>query len=308
MLAFLQNGVQRHLQAAVYSLKVMMTKPLSMLITVGVIGVALTIPTLFWMLSNNLQTITTGWQNKSQISIYLTLPMEEAKMRQTLQAVQQVNGVEEALLKRPAESLKALETQEGMQDIMRYLPSNPLPAVIEVKPAERQDTPLQMQQLVTRLKGLPGVEQVKVDLDWLKRLHAILGLIHVLTQGMLILLAAGVVLIIGNTLRLALNLRLEEIQVLKLIGATHCYIMRPFLYLGIWYGVFGAMASIFLVNVFLFSLCGAVDKLVSIYQMHYPFIGLGVKEAYSLVLFSAVLGWCAAQGFVRRQLASIEPG
>jgi cell division transport system permease protein len=308
MLARLQNGLQRHLQVAAYSLKVMISKPFSMLVTVGVIAVALTIPTLFWMLSNNLQAITTEWQNKAQLSIYLTLPMEEAQMRQTLQAVQQVNGVEKATLKTPAESLKALETQEGMEDIMRYLPSNPLPAVIEVRPTMGEETPLKIQQLVARLKGQPGVEQVKVDLDWIKRLHAILGLVRVLVQGMLVLLASGVMLIIGNTLRLALNQRFEEIQVLKLIGATHCYIMRPFLYLGLWYGVLGAMASIFLVNVFLFSLGGAVDKLVSIYQMHYPFIGLGVKEAYTLVLFSAGLGWCAAQAFVRRQLASIEPG
>lgn len=306
MLNTMHEWLHRHLQASLYSLRVMFAKPLSLLVTVGVIAVALTIPTLFWMLSQNLQAVTSEWQHKAQLSIYLTMPMEDAQMRQTLQAVQQVSGVASATLKTPSESLKALETQEGMEDIMRYLPSNPLPAIIEVVPVATDATPLNMKQLVVHLKALPGVEQVKYDLDWIKRLHAILGLVRVLVTGMMLLLASGVLLIIGNTLRLALNQRVEEIRVLKLIGATHAYIMRPFLYLGLWYGVFGALASIFLVNVFLLSLSGALDRLVAIYQMHYPSIGLGVMEAYGLVLFSAGLGWCAAQGFVRRQLASIE--
>jgi cell division transport system permease protein len=300
--------LERHIQAAIYSLRVICAKPFAMFSTVVVIAVALTLPTLFWMLSDNLQTITNDWQHKAQLSIYLTLPIEEAQMRQTLQAVQEVSGVAKATLKTPQEGLKELEAQEGMQDIMRYLPNNPLPAVIEVVPVLGEETPVKMKQLFLRLKDLPGVEQVKFDMDWIKRLHAVLGLVRALVTGMLLLLASGVVLIIGNTLRLALNLRHEEIQVLKLVGATNDYIMRPFLYSGIWYGLLGAIGAIFFVNVFLLSLGGAIEQLVKIYEMHYPFIGLGIKQAYMLILFSAALGWLAAQGFIRRQLSSIEPG
>lgn len=300
--------LQPHIQAAIYSLRVICAKPFAMVSTVVVIAVALTLPTLFWMLSDNLQTITNDWQHKAQLSIYLTLPIEEAQMRQTLQAVQEVSGVAKATLKTPQEGLKELEAQEGMQDIMRYLPNNPLPAVIEVVPVLGEETPLKMKQLFLRLKDLPGVEQVKFDMDWIKRLHAVLGLVRALVTGMLLLLASGVVLIIGNTLRLALNLRHEEIQVLKLVGATNDYIMRPFLYSGIWYGLLGAIGAIFFVNVFLLSLGGAIEQLVKTYEIHYPFIGLGIKQAYMLIMFSAALGWLAAQGFIRRQLSSIEPG
>lgn len=300
--------LERHLQAAVYSLRVICAQPLAMCATVTVIAVALTLPTLFWILNDNLQTVTHEWQQKAQLSIYVTPSMEEAQMAQTLQVVQAVRGVAKATLKTPQAGLKELEAQEGMQNIMRYLPNNPLPAVIEIVPAMDETSPLKMKQLVERLKDLPGVEQVKFDMDWVKRLHAVLGLVRVLVQGMLILLASGVVLIIGNTLRLALNHRHEEIQVLKLVGATNDYIMRPFLYSGIWYGLLGAAVAICLVNLLLLSLSTALEKLVMAYDMHYPFIGLGLKQAYVLILFSAALGWVAAQGFIRRQLSSIEPG
>ena len=112
--------------------------------------------------------------------------------------------------------------------------------------------------------------------------------------------------IIGTTLRLAIHNRQEEIQILKLIGATDPYILRPFLYSGIWYGLGGAVLAIFLVNIFILSLGIAVNQLAIVYQMHYPLTGLSIRQILLLLLFASILGWLGALLSAKRQLASIE--
>ena len=121
------------------------------------------------------------------------------------------------------------------------------------------------------------------------------------------LVSLAVVLVIANTLRLAIHNRHEEIQVLKLIGATDPYIARPFLYSGIWYSLAGAILAVLFVNLFMLILTSVVKQLASVYQMRYSITGLSVKQAYYLVLVSIILGWLGAQLSVNRQLASIEP-
>jgi cell division transport system permease protein len=157
------------------------------------------------------------------------------------------------------------------------------------------------------LKDIPEVEQAKLDVQWVKRLNAILGFTATIAHGLMLLLAMAVLLIVGNTLRLAIQNRHEEIQVLKLIGATDPFIIRPFLYSGIWYGLAGAILAVVLVNLFLFSLAMAANQLASVYQMHYPIIGLSLVQGILLLIVAASLGWLGARLSVKRQLASIEP-
>jgi cell division transport system permease protein len=117
----------------------------------------------------------------------------------------------------------------------------------------------------------------------------------------------AVIVIVGTTLRVAIHSRQEEIQVLKLIGAKDPFILRPFLYSGVWYGAIGAIFAIFLVNIFILSLGASVNQLAVAYQMHYPLTGLTIRQILLLVLFAIILGWVGARLSVKRQLASIEP-
>jgi cell division transport system permease protein len=194
-----------------------------------------------------------------------------------------------------------------MHDMMRYLPENPLPAVIEVVHALTVDSQAKLDLLAGQLGTLAFVEQVKLDMDWMKRLQILLGFANQLTKALMLLLALAVVLIIGNTLRLSLHHRHEEIQILKLIGATESFILRPFLYSGIWYGLAGAVIAVFLVNIFIISLAKAVNQLIVAYQMHYSLIGLSVSQILLLLMFAVILGWLGARLSVKQQLASIEP-
>lgn len=285
----------------------MCRKPFATLMTVIVIAIALALPALFWVFTDNISQLTAGWKRNGHISLYLQPGLTESETQQTLEQVQATKGVGQATLKSAQAGLAELTAQEGMQDIMHYLPENPLPAVIEVTPTLDIDSSANLDLLARQLGAVAKVEQTKVDMEWVGRLHTLLGFASKLSNAMLVLLALAVVLIIGNTLRLAIQNRQEEIQVLKLVGATDPFIIRPFLYSGVWYGLAGALVAIFLVNIFILSLGMVINQLTVVYQMHYPLTSLSIRQILLLVSFSIILGWIGARFSVKRQLASIEP-
>ena len=166
---------------------------------------------------------------------------------------------------------------------------------------------MKLEQLYLQLKSYPQVDQAKLDIQWINRLQAILGFIDSLAHGLMILLALAVILIIGNTLRLAIHNRHEEIQVLKLVGAKDSFIIRPFLYSGVWYGLAGAIFAVLLVNIFMLSLTLVVNQLAAAYEMHYSLVGLSLRQILLLVLSATILGWLGACLSVKKQLANIEP-
>lgn len=307
MLKTTQSLFAYHVHAAAHSFNLLCRKPLATMMTLIVIAIALALPALFWVFTDNLSRLTIGWQRGGHISLYLKTSLSEAEQKLLVQKIQETEGVGQAKLKSAAQGLAELTQQEGMHDIMRYLPENPLPPVIEIVPALNIDSAAKLDLLSRHLKELPQVEQVKLDMEWIGRLHAILGFAAKLANALMALLALAVVLIIGNTLRLAIQNRQEEIQILKLIGATDPFILRPFLYSGIWYGLGGALLAIFLVNIFILSLGVVLNQLVVAYQMHYPLFGLSMRQILLLVSFAIILGWLGARLSVKRQLASIEP-
>lgn len=296
-----------HLDAATQSFNLLCRKPLANLMTVIVIAIALALPTLFWISTDNLSLLTKNWRQNSHISLYLKLDIPSTDQSKLLEKIKKMQGVGDALLKSAEEGLDELKAQEGMQDIMHYLPNNPLPPVIVVLPAITVDSPAKLDLLARDLRALPQIESAKWDMEWMIRLHAILGFAATAAKALMALLALAVVLIIGNTLRLAIQNRQEEIQVLKLVGATDSFILRPFLYSGVWYGLTGALLAVFLVNIFIFSIGFALNKLAVVYQMHYPVAGLSIRQILLLATFAIILGWLGARLSVKRQLATIEP-
>jgi cell division transport system permease protein len=251
--------------------------------------------------------LTIKWQQGGHISLYLKSRITAAEASDVLQQVQKTVGVGSASLKSATEGLLELQQQEGMQDIMGFLPDNPLPAVIDVIPAINSLNPQRLEALYSALKVFPQVEQAKLDRQWVHRLQAILGLMSTMAYGLIILLALAVLLIIGNTLRFTIYHRHEEIQVLKLIGANDSFILRPFLYSGVWYGVAGALFAILFLNIFILSLTIVINKLAAAYDMHYSLIGLSLRQMALLLFVAIMLGWLSACFSVRRQLSTIEP-
>jgi len=307
MLSAMRVWVDLHFQAAANGFAYFCRKPISTLMTVLVIAMTLVLPALFWVVTDNLKQLSVGKQEGGHIVLYLKTPLSSTDEASLMARVRSTKGVADATLKTSAEGLQELQRQEGMQDVMRYLSENPLPAVIDVTPNTNTTNAEKAQQLYTTLKAYPGVEEAKLDFEWISRVQAMLVFLAKLAQGLLVLLSAAVVLIIGNTLRLVVHHRYEEIQVLKLIGANDAFILRPFLYIGIWYGLAGAIVAIFLVNAFVVSLSDVVDKLASVYQMHYSLSWLSLNQMLAILGLAISLGLLGAFLSVKRQLVAMEP-
>jgi cell division transport system permease protein len=307
MLTKLRALLAFHFQAALSSLNSLCRKPIATMMTVLVIAITLALPALFWVMTDNLKQLSMNWQRGGHIALYIKSSVSVQERATLLLRVQAAVGVGNATLTSPAEGLAELQKQEGMQDIMHYLSENPLPAVIDVIPALDVNTSEKLNQLYLQLKSYPQVEQAKLDMLWVHRLQAIIGFTAKLAHGLMILLAMAVVLIIGNTLRLAVHNRYEEIKVLKLIGAKNSFIIRPYLYSGIWYGLAGAIFAVLLVNIFILSLTLVANQLAAVYQMHYSLVGLSFYQISLVVLSAVTLSWLGAYVSVKRQLADIEP-
>lgn len=307
MLKRLRIRALHHQHAVALSFQTLVKAPIASTLTILVIAIALLLPALLWVSTHHLKQLTQSWQQEGRISLYLQLNLSSIQQEDVLNIVKSKPMVGDAKLISPAEGLALLQQQEGMDDIIRHLPHNPLPAVIEVTPALSYSAPLDLEHLYTELKALPQVEQAKLDKQWVSRLHALLGLMQDSSDALLGLLAIAVLLIVGNTLRLMIQNRHEEIQVLKLVGATDAYIMRPFLYTGIWYGMIAAVVALIFLQLLIFCLLIVLNQLAYFYELHLPSMNLSIAQMCLFILFAGFLGWLGANLSVKRQLASIEP-
>ncbi|OGV46405.1 MAG: cell division protein [Legionellales bacterium RIFCSPHIGHO2_12_FULL_42_9] len=308
MLNKINTFISCHIRALLGSLKALCRTPIATMMTLTVVAIALTLPALFWVLTNNMKQLPFNWSQGGHISLYLHTPLALPEETALLSRVQQTEGVLNASLKSAAEGLTYLQQQDGLHDLLQYLPENPLPAVIEVVPTEvAMATPLKIAHLFNQLKIYPHVEQAKLDMQWVTRLYGILTLVTKLSQMLLLFLGFTVVMIIGNTLRLAVHTGHKEVQVLKLIGATDAYIARPFLYLGLWFGLFGAMGALILIDLFLVGLTPLFRHVLMLYHISSRGLVMSFYQVMCLIGWAMLLGFVGARFSVNRQLACIEP-
>jgi len=148
---------------------------------------------------------------------------------------------------------------------------------------------------------------VQLDLIWVKRLFQFMELGQRLVWALAALLGLAVLLIIGNTIRLAIENRRDEIRVVKLVGGTDAFVRRPFLYTGIWFGLGGGIIAWILLNIGLFWLSGPVEQLINLYGSEFSLKGLSFSDSLLLILDGVILGWLGAWLAVARHLSSIEP-
>jgi cell division transport system permease protein len=302
-----KKKVGLHQLAMMNSFGWMLERPLSSVMTVIVIAIVLALPGSFWIISTNLKHIANDWNQSGHISLYLNANLSQDKLNSALAEVSLVPGVGKASLISSEEGMALMQLQEGMHDIMRYLPDNPLPAVIDVTPSKDVNTPKEMARLYKKLDALPSVLEAQMDMDWLTKLHSLILFVRSIGNTLLVILGIAVMVIIGNTLRLTIQSHKEEVEVLKLVGATDSFIMRPFLYAGLAYAVLGGLIAVVIVNLFTLKISHGVNTLAKIYDMHFPVNGLNIIQVLIILGFAAILGLVGAMLSIKRQLAHIEP-
>lgn len=302
-----RTWLTRHAQVALDSLGRLYRNPLATLMTAAVIGIALAMPASLYLLLNNMDRLGGSWDGQASLSVFLNDTVPVAAAGKLARRVRGWPEVAEVTLVTPDQALEEFRQRSGFADVLDTLDENPLPTVLLVLPAPAHVDPQSVANLQGRLQALPETEQAQLDLQWVQRLTAILELAQ---RGVLLisaLLALAVLLVVGNTIRLEIQSRREEIVVTKLIGATDGFIRRPFLYSGTWYGVIGALLAWLLVVTGLWLLDAPVRQLAELYQSSFhlqtlPFLLLLVLLAGGILL--GLLGsWLA----VGRHLGSIEP-
>lgn len=303
----IRNYLLRHLQTLFFSLGQMARAPVATLMTVAVIGITVALPTGLYLLLDNLQRLSGGWDVGVQISLFLKQDVgedEAARIADRLRGRTEIDSVR--YVSRQA-ALAEFKRLSGFGEALNLLDDNPLPAVLLVRPKPAHGAPAAAEALTHDLGATRGVDLAQLDLEWVRRLHAMLGLAR---RGVLILagvLGLAVLLIVGNTIRLAVLNRRTEIEVIKLIGGTDRFIRRPFLYAGLIQGLAGAMTAWLLVAVSLAMLGGPMADLAGLYGSDFRLQGLGAAQGGALIFGGALLGWLGSRLAVGRHLREIEP-
>lgn len=306
-LASIKAWFKDHKRVAKESFSRLLSEPIDSLMTVMVIGIALALPVGFYVALGNVQALGSQWNSTAQISLFLDQRIQDSAIERLTTELTLWPEIKELHVISKEQGLKDFQTLSGFADALTYLDRNPLPVVIEILPTPAHSTAETAKVLLQRLQDLPPVELAKLDLEWVQRLAAMLKIGQRLALGLVILLSMGVLLIIGNTVRLEIENRRKEIIVVKLVGGTDAFIRRPFLYAGIWYGFGGGLLASIIVGIGLAIMNEPVANLAGLYQSNFQLLGLSFTDTLSLWIMASLLGFFGAWFSVSKHLDALEP-
>lgn len=297
----------RHLQTLVGTLGRLSKQGLATPLTVLVIGIALALPACLHLLVSNVQRASGGWNRTLDVSAFLKQPTSAEEAHRIAERLRQRRDLAEVQLIVADDALKEFRRSSGFGDALEALQENPLPHTLVVRPAPDYSDPAHLESIAQDLRELPSVEVVQLDTAWVNRLHAILESAQravLLAAG---LLALGVMVIVGNTIRLDIQNRRDEIEVTKLVGGSDAFVRRPFLYCGFWYGLGGAVVAWVLSGVVIAALREPIGRLAGLYDSGFALQGLGWHATLVLVGSGVALGWVGSFVAATRHLRDIEP-
>jgi len=299
------SWLMRHLQVLLYTLGRLYRAPLSSLLSIMVIGIALALPAGLQVLIDSTRAISGSLEGAARISVFLRREISANQRDALADVLRRRDDVEAVSVVTAEQALEEFRALSGFGGAVDALQENPLPPVLIVAPVATTDHAIRA--LVDELQALPEADLVQLDAQWLKRLNAILEIIN---RGVIVIagmFALAVVIIVGNTIRLDIQNRRDEIVVTKLIGGTDSFIRRPFLYTGFWYGLGGGLMAWLLTGIALLLMEEPVATLSGLYGSGYTLRGLGADGALLVLAGGTLLGWLGSLVAVGRHLGEIEP-
>jgi cell division transport system permease protein len=296
----------RHLQVLFTTLGQLLRTPLATLLTGAILGITLALPTGLYLTVHNLQRVSGAWGEGGHISLFLKRDLGREAAERLAERLRARPEIATTQLVSPDSALAEFKRHSGFGDALTALQRNPLPWVVILTPKERVTT-ADLDQLVQELTRWPEVDIAQFDLEWVRRLAALLRLAERAVLLLAGLLGLGVLLVLGNTARLAVVSRCEEIALLKLVGGTDVFIRRPFLYAGTLLGLLGAAVAWLLVLAASLLLGGPAEELAALYGSRFELQTLDLPASLGLLFLGAALGWVGTRFAIGRQLRAIEP-
>jgi len=304
----LKAWIAHHRQNAGQSLVRLLATPVQTAMTLMVIAIALALPGLLYIGVGNLEALSGGLNTTARLTVFLQRQTTEAEVQELAQELLQQPGMASVVYVSSEQALEEFSRASGFGEVLAHLDENPLPPVLILQPdALMEADDQQLRGLVTRLKSLATVDDVVFDMLWLQRLRGVLALAERLVLGLASILGLAVLLVMGNTIRLAIENRREEILVVKLIGGTSGYVRRPFLYTGIWIGLLSGLLAWLLVWSGIVLMQEPVSRLAALYQSPFVLQGPGLPDLLAVLSIGAWLGLCGSWLAVAQHLYKIEP-
>lgn len=303
----IHNYFLRHMQVMLYSLGQLWRTPAASAMTVLVIGIALALPAGLYVLLKNVEQVSSQWDDASQISLFLQHKTPDNRGKQLAEQLLTWPDINAVHYQSSQDSLAEFRQLSGLDSLLDTLPSNPLPPVIVIQPEAGQHEAQALQGLLERLQNMQEVDLAQLDMEWLQRLRSINQAGERGISILAILLSLSVLLVIGNTIRLAILNRQTEIRVIKLVGGTNAFVRRPFLYTGFWYGLLGGVIAWLTLLMTLVFINGPVNHLATLYDSQFTLNWLSGQMFIALLLFGTILGVLGAWLAVGRHLNDIEP-
>ena len=293
-----------HGQSAVSSLGRLARRPIASAVTTLVIAIALSLPLMLYIMLDNAQRAMRVLDRGAQLTAFLRHDLDETQTAAAASALRQWDTVERVDVVTRADALAEYQQMTGFDDVLAVFEGrNPLPDLIVVTPRGGSPDRPALAALRDRMLALTEIDSVQLDLEWVDRLAAIIETLHRVVQVLFAMLGLGILLIVGNTIRLGIENRREEIRIIRLFGATDAFIRRPFLYAGLWYGLTGGVVACAVAAAATRLVTGPVEHLVALYSGDIALIGLQPSSALVVIAAGGALGLAGAWVAVSRELA-----
>lgn len=298
--------LERHLQSLLATLGVFWRAPGGTILTCTVIMVALLIPFSIALLVDATRSLADEWEGGNQLSVFLAPSRSNDDAARLAEALRERTDIERTRVITREQALEEFRNAMGITGLAESLgEENPLPAVVVVTPTSHEGEALR--ELSATIEARPEVELVQLDELWVARLAALLTVVERVLVIVSVVLGIGVILVVGNTLRLTIEARRAEIEVEKLFGASDTFVRRPFLYHGLLYGLAGAALATLILSLAIRLLSAPVAELGALYGGELTLSPPGWGQTLLLLMVGALLGLLGSWLSVSRHLRRIEP-
>ena len=269
------------------------------------VGIALALPAGLYLLQVNLAAMTAAWEGRPGLSVYFTLGAPEGAVRALAERLGEAPAVAGVTVTTADQALEEFQRHAEIDDALALLEDNPLPASLRAT-LDAGATSADLDALAALAGEAEAVAEVVVEKTWLERVTDITRVVSRLGVMLAVLFGLGAVLITATSVRLAIEARLEEVRVLKLVGASDGQMRRPFLYFGLVYGLGGGLVAAMLISLCLLVIEGPLSELLGSYGQQLDLAGFDLAFLGALFAIAAVLGVSGALVAVRQRLTDLE--
>jgi cell division transport system permease protein len=295
-----------HIRAALNSLGQLSQKRLATLANVIVIAIALALPATFYLAIQNITDASRGLGESTRLTVFLHTDVDQVSAEKLAKNITQRTDIADVTMISKQQGLEELKQYSGFGDTIEALKENPLPIVLQVQPIDQLNNSVELDKMMDELQGLPEIELVQLDLMLVKRLQALVTIGQTLAHILGVLFGFAVIFIIGNTIRLELQTRHDELEITKLMGATNRFVRRPFLYTGAWLGLFGSMIACVIVAGIYSTIQSPADQLAGLYDSTFQLQFLDIHKVVIIVLTGVLAGILGAWMSASRHLHRID--